>query len=409
MFQSSVFFLPSVISLLWLASFLFKVKNDRQVLFTWLLAANIFYYATYAFYISPYTDYKIMVMLDAINVPVIPTILAMIVVYFYMHIHNTKLNPLQLLLLAPALVMGTIANLLYYLIGFDNAALLTEMLDKDMPIPDEFKTSLYQIFEYFNFQFLGAVCIIFFAVIVMEVISILRKHSYPLGNSYRFLFRKGKTTPARAIALLVCLSMLCMLPLTLLGRTYMMFHPVVGMVTTTVIAVAMHCVAHIEYYSDNQKEITLYYLSHLKLGGENEENQGQPSETEETTPLPSHTSARIRLIQEQLKKLLEEEKIYKDEDLTLNHLAERFGIGRTTLSQMIASQYGMPFRDLLNSYRIEAAKQFMLANPTATQEVIAYECGFKNASYLNAKFKDVVGETPLMWLNKQAKQSTIVM
>lgn len=405
MFLSSIFFLPCVVSILWFASFLFKVKNDRQVLFTWMQAVNIFYYATYAFYISPYTDYKIMVMLDAINVPLIPIILAMLVVYFYMHLHNTKLNPLQLLLLAPALILGTIANLLYYLIGFDNAALLTELLDKNMPLPDEFKSNLYQIFIFFNFQFLSTVSIIFFAVIMIEVVSILRKHRYPLGNSFRFLFRKGKTTPARATAILICVLMLCMLPLILLGRTYLMLHPVVGMVTTTVIAVVMHCVAHVEYYSDNQKEITFYYLSHLRLGAGNEENLEQANETEEDTPLPSHTTARIRLIQEQLKKLLEEDKIYKDENLTLNHLADRFGIGRTTLSQMVASQYGMPFRDLLNSYRIEAAKQFMLANPTATQEVIAYECGFKNASYLNAKFKDVVGETPLMWLNKQVQQS----
>lgn len=408
MLLTPIYFLPCVITLLWFFSFLLKVKNDRQKLYNWLLAADVFYYATYAIYISPITDYKLMVVMDAINVPLILVIPAIIIVYLAMHWKGVKLNLLQLLLLSPALIIGTISTMFYFLIGFDKSAAYTELVDKGGPLPAEFNTSLYNFSAFFDYQVLSVVCIICYIVILYETIGILRKDKFPFGNTYRFFFKSGKTTPARAAAILICLKLACLLPLIIMGRTYLMQTPMMGIFTVLLISVVEHCLAHIEYYSDNQKEITLYYLTHLKLGEVShaaaEQEELLTKEEPEPEPAPLHTSARILKIQAELHKMLEEEKIYKDENVTLNMLAERFGIGRTTLSQIISSQYGMPFRDLLNSYRIEAVKQYMMENPTATQEVIAYECGFKNASYLNSKFKDMVGETPLMWFNKQILQ-----
>lgn len=408
MLLTPIYFLPCVITLLWFFSFLLKVKSDRQKLYNWLLAADVFYYATYAFYISPITDYMLMSVMDVINVPLILIIPAILMVYLAMHWKGIKLNPLQLLLLSPALIIGTVCAMFYLLIGFENSSTFTELLDKGEPLPAEFNTELYRFYEFFDYQVLSVVCLICYIIIAYEVICILRKDKYPLGNTFRFFFKGGKTTPARAAALLVTLKLGSLLPLVIMGRTYVMQTPMVGIFTVLLISVVEHCLAHIEYYSDNQKEITLYYLTHLKLGEVShaaaEQEELLTKEEPEPESAPLHTSARILKIQAELHKMLEEEKIYKDENVTLNMLAERFGIGRTTLSQIISSQYGMPFRDLLNSYRIEAAKQYMMENPTATQEVIAYECGFKNASYLNSKFKDMVGETPLMWFNKQILQ-----
>lgn len=406
MLLTTIYFLPCVISFLWCFSFLLKVKNDRQRLYGWLLTAYVFYYATYAFYISPITDYKAMAVMDAINMPLILAIPAMLVVYLSMHWKGTKLNPLQLLLLSPALIIGTVSTLFYLLMGFDKSALFTELMDKGEPLPAEFNTNVYRVYSFFDYQVVSAVCIVFFLIIAYEVVGIYHKDKYAMGNSVRFFFKGAKTTPARAIAFLISIKLICLMPLVVMGRAFMMQNPMIGILSTLMISVIEHFIAHIEYYSDNQKEISFYYLTHLKLGESatsDKEPEEQPAK-EEPEPVTSHTSARIRRIQAELQRLLEEEKIYKDENITLNHLAERFGIGRTTLSQIISSQYGMPFRDLLNSYRIEAAKKYMMENPTATQEVIAYECGFKNASYLNSKFKDMVGETPLMWFNKQILQ-----
>lgn len=81
------------------------------------------------------------------------------------------------------------------------------------------------------------------------------------------------------------------------------------------------------------------------------------------------------------------------------------GVGKTTLSTLISQHYDATFRDLVNKYRIEEAKQFMAANPKETQETVALHCGFKNAQYFNTQFKKIVGETPAMWLAGLSKET----
>lgn len=81
-------------------------------------------------------------------------------------------------------------------------------------------------------------------------------------------------------------------------------------------------------------------------------------------------------------------------------VAELLGMSWFSFSSLVMNTYGIPFRELLNGYRIEHAKRYMRDNPSATQEIVASESGFKNAQYLNHKFKEMVGETPAMWLAK---------
>ncbi len=100
---------------------------------------------------------------------------------------------------------------------------------------------------------------------------------------------------------------------------------------------------------------------------------------------------------------MDEEHIFTDNSLTVNSLADSFGVSRSTMSSIVSSVFGMPFREYVNDRRIEYAKEYMLANPKATQEAIAAECGFKDGNLFNRKFKRVVGETPLEWLVKNYK------
>lgn len=81
-------------------------------------------------------------------------------------------------------------------------------------------------------------------------------------------------------------------------------------------------------------------------------------------------------------------------------LSEMSGIGRTTLSQIISDHYNEPFRTVVNKMRIEAVKKYITDNPAATLEVTDRECGFKDASSLNHKFKEQEGVTPLAWKDR---------
>ena len=105
-----------------------------------------------------------------------------------------------------------------------------------------------------------------------------------------------------------------------------------------------------------------------------------------------------KLMEQRLRKMMEEEHLYTDDSLTVNSLAGIMGVSRTTMSGIIHSTFGTDFRDYINRRRIEYAKQYMLAHPKATQEEIAEVCGFKDGNLFNRKFKSLEGETPLSWL-----------
>lgn len=402
MLISVLYLLPCLVSLLWLLSFIFRVKTQRQTLFMFILAMYVFYYATYAVYISPTTDYHTMVVMDAFNIPVILMLLAFIVLYMYFNDRKTaKFEGVQLVLLVPAIVLGTIVNMLYYILGFDNTAKLIELADKGLPVPAEYTTDIYRMYNFFTEPMVNVCSGIFILGIFFWGIKIIRKGNYQAGDMMRFFFKGKAVSPQKILAALMILSFIILIPILLMGRRYIFLHEAMGVFMSICIAVVIHCLSHVEFYASHLKQVTLYELSHIRLGqaadGEDTASSEGDSASDQTGK--GMTSRQAEAAQK-LSDLLEKNRIYTDENLTSSMVAEMLGISRSSLSSLVTGTYGIPFRELLNSYRIEHAKRFMCENPTATQEIIAAECGFKNAQYLNHKFREMVGETPAMWLAK---------
>ena len=99
-----------------------------------------------------------------------------------------------------------------------------------------------------------------------------------------------------------------------------------------------------------------------------------------------------------LAKAMEVDKLFCDVNLTIESLADMMGTNRTYLSKTINDNFQMPFRQWLNSYRIEQSIQYMLHHPAANQEEIDKHSGFLSASAFNHKFKAVTGTSPRLWL-----------
>ena len=110
-------------------------------------------------------------------------------------------------------------------------------------------------------------------------------------------------------------------------------------------------------------------------------------------PLPED---HIKKIRKSLNYLFEKEKIYRDEFLSLNSLAERLNIPPHQLSWIMNYKIGKSFFDLLNHYRIEDVKKrltdFQEHNKTILE--IAYSSGFNTKSAFNKTFKILTGKTP---------------
>ena len=92
--------------------------------------------------------------------------------------------------------------------------------------------------------------------------------------------------------------------------------------------------------------------------------------------------------------LMEEQKLYRDETLTLGKLAEHVGLSNHQLSALLNQHFGFSFSSLLRRYRIAEAKKVLLHEPHASVLSVGMAVGFASQSTFYVAFKEEVGMVP---------------
>jgi len=105
-------------------------------------------------------------------------------------------------------------------------------------------------------------------------------------------------------------------------------------------------------------------------------------------------------LKDELLKLLQEEKVYKQNDLNLAKLSERLNTTRHNTSQVINEHFNMNFFELINTYRIQEAISILENDRNGNLNIIdvAYEVGFNNKVTFNKAFKKHLSQTPSQYL-----------
>lgn len=107
-----------------------------------------------------------------------------------------------------------------------------------------------------------------------------------------------------------------------------------------------------------------------------------------------------RLILARLDKAMNENEVWRGEDLSIGSLAALVGAPEHRLRKLINGTLGhRNFADYVNGRRIEAAKVALADPEQALKSVstIAYELGFASLGPFNRAFRAVVGVTPTVW------------
>ncbi len=104
-------------------------------------------------------------------------------------------------------------------------------------------------------------------------------------------------------------------------------------------------------------------------------------------------------LKEQLVALLEQEKIYLRNDVSLDGLAERLNTTRHNASQVINEHFGLNFFELMNKYRIQDAVEILENDKKVNIIDVAYQVGFNNKVTFNKSFKKFLSQTPSQYLS----------
>ncbi|HMV44521.1 MAG TPA: helix-turn-helix domain-containing protein [Leptospiraceae bacterium] len=117
----------------------------------------------------------------------------------------------------------------------------------------------------------------------------------------------------------------------------------------------------------------------------------------ETTLL---TEVNVDVVCKRLDELMEENKIYRDEELRLNSLAEELSLTPHQLSRILNETYKKNFNEFINGYRIKEAEQILLSDPKRSILSIAYEVGFNSKGTFNSHFLKITGLRPSEYREK---------
>lgn len=102
----------------------------------------------------------------------------------------------------------------------------------------------------------------------------------------------------------------------------------------------------------------------------------------------------IEKVRLRLKQLMEEEKVFCDEDLDLKTLAENLEITPHQLSEFLNQKLDTNFKSFLKTYRIEEAKKLLFEEKERTTLSIGYAVGFNSNSAFHSAFRQATGMTP---------------
>jgi AraC-like DNA-binding protein len=99
---------------------------------------------------------------------------------------------------------------------------------------------------------------------------------------------------------------------------------------------------------------------------------------------------------EKLEKIIQYDKIFINEKLSLDDVAVRLNTNTNYISQIINETYNKNFYNFINSYRVEEAKKLLTIAENEKFSIlgIAQSVGFVSKSAFNVAFKRVTGLTP---------------
>ncbi|MBN2160561.1 MAG: AraC family transcriptional regulator [Spirochaetes bacterium] len=108
-------------------------------------------------------------------------------------------------------------------------------------------------------------------------------------------------------------------------------------------------------------------------------------------------------LDKQLTAMMEQEKVYCDEEISLPKLGEALGVTPHQLSQFLNQHFNKNFNSFINGYRIEDAKKLLVEEPDRNTLSIALSVGFNSYSAFHSAFRKATGISPAEYRKSQIR------
>jgi len=112
--------------------------------------------------------------------------------------------------------------------------------------------------------------------------------------------------------------------------------------------------------------------------------------------LNSEDLKRLKVISEKLENAMKNDKLYKNQELSLNSLAKQIDIKPYLISKSLSEVFNKRFNDFVNEYRVKEVQTLIQdsSNSKYTLLSLAMEAGFNSKSSFNRAIKKQLGISP---------------
>lgn len=110
----------------------------------------------------------------------------------------------------------------------------------------------------------------------------------------------------------------------------------------------------------------------------------------------SLSKSKAEVYKSEFLRIMDEEKLFTNSNITVNQVAQKMGIPRQYLSEVLNVYLKSNFQDYMNKYRAEEFVECLRDDKFRNYSImgIANEVGFKSKSSFNTTFKKIYGVTP---------------
>ena len=142
--------------------------------------------------------------------------------------------------------------------------------------------------------------------------------------------------------------------------------------------------------------ITTLFVGYLVLKAMDSPAVLIPNEMEKNYAGQEISIEESEAIAEKIRWNMNNEKLYLEPEFNLKDLSEHIGESTRRVSQVLNETMKTRFFDLVNNYRIDAAKELLLdsSDPSRTILEVLYTVGYNSKSSFNTQFKKKTGITP---------------
>lgn len=436
--------LPVAACLYWLTiHFLLAPKTSTFGLFVLLLLAGMGTFFTYACYDSPTVSWQLLDIAIMSGLLLGPCLIPLIWMYLERMKPGDKYqSSIQLLWIMAPVALFTGALMIHMIAGNEHIVKFYEILYT------EGHRRAHELYEgSIEWHFHRWVAIAYRLVLILEIIALLamcitmsKRNNYRTKNLKKFF--RGEKIKLRQLQMHVVMITITVLSIKLcLPRVFMVEHVWIPVLFSVLIYIIVCIFCYLALFGDKE-EITLKemqlawrynYSSKDKIDRMNFMSDAllQEAETEtlkfvgaqllqrgivpemvkNVTPALQQNNINTASLEHddnsliaRFKRLMIDNRLYLRQGLTLQDVAAKLHSNKTYISKLVNSTYNQGFPDLVNSLRVEYAKNYIVDNRSEKQETIAKACGFLSASSFNSIFKKATGVTPKVWLASNDKK-----